>query len=188
MDRYSLLGHVAPGVTSQVENLATESLLYLLHRYRWVHESFEGMASSIGRNNLHGLSFDTQASMSDAARPDLRGTKTDGRSVLLVEVKFWAQLTPNQPVNYLRLLPSESGGMVLFMAPEARFETLWSELVLRCVAGGIELKGSEEQPPRFRSADSDFGMLSLVSWAFVLDFVRDHLLDSEQEQAAYEVW
>lgn len=33
MDLYSLLGHVAPGLTSRLENLAPESLLYILRRY-----------------------------------------------------------------------------------------------------------------------------------------------------------
>jgi hypothetical protein len=56
--------------------------------------------------------------------PDLVGATTDGTGVLLVESKFWAPLTPNQPIGYLRRLPVDREGMVLFIAPEGRYETL----------------------------------------------------------------
>ena len=40
LNQYSLLARVAPGLTSQLENLATESLLYLLQRYGEAREAF----------------------------------------------------------------------------------------------------------------------------------------------------
>ena len=42
----------------------------------------------------------------------------------MVESKFWAPLTPNQPIGYLRRLPVDREGMVLFIAPEGRYGTL----------------------------------------------------------------
>ena len=40
MNYYSLLARVAPSLTSQSENLATKSLLYILQRYGTAHEAF----------------------------------------------------------------------------------------------------------------------------------------------------
>ncbi len=45
LDHYSLLGHVAPGLTSQLENLATEALLYLLRRYGTARDAFADVVS-----------------------------------------------------------------------------------------------------------------------------------------------
>ena len=48
MDQYSLLAHVAPGLTSQLEKLATESLLYILRRYGEAREAFVDLALTVG--------------------------------------------------------------------------------------------------------------------------------------------
>ena len=46
-----------------------------------------------------------------------------------MEAKFWAGLTENQPNAYLARLPlDERPAVLLFVAPEARLETLWPEL------------------------------------------------------------
>ena len=46
-----------------------------------------------------------------------------------MEAKFWAGLTENQPNAYLARLPlDERPAVLLFVAPDARLETLWPEL------------------------------------------------------------
>ena len=53
-----------------------------------------------------------------------------GKVRLFVENKFWAPLTPNQPVAYLRALPDD--GMLAFIAPKDRIYSLWFELREQC--------------------------------------------------------
>jgi hypothetical protein len=48
LNQYSLLARVAPGLTTQFENLATESLLYLLEQYSEAREAFVDLASTVG--------------------------------------------------------------------------------------------------------------------------------------------
>jgi hypothetical protein len=110
LNQHSLLGHVALGLTLQVENLATESLLYLLRRYRTAHEAFVDLVSTIGYVPPSDLEFSTQVHMQHGSIPDLVGATADERGVLLVESKFWAPLTPNQLTGYLRRLSRPSLG------------------------------------------------------------------------------
>ena len=94
MNQYSLLGHVAPRMTSQMENFATESLLYLLRSYREAHKAFVELVSTIGYVPPSDLRFDTQVHMQHGNIPDLVGSTEDKTGVLLVESKFWAPLPP----------------------------------------------------------------------------------------------
>ena len=152
MNQYALLAHVAPGLTLQVENLATESLSYLLRRYRTAHEAFVDLVSTIGYVPPGDLEFSTQVHMQHGSIPDLVGATMDGTGVLLVESKFWAPLTPNQPAGYLRQLSEDRKGMVLFIAPVGRYEELWQQLVVRCQAEGWELRDGREVSPNWRGA------------------------------------
>jgi hypothetical protein len=189
LNQHSLLAHVAPGLTLQVENLATESLLYLLRKYRNAHEAFVHLVSTIGYVVLGDLEFSTQVRMQHGSIPDLVGATTDGTGVLLVESKFWASLTPNQPTGYLRRLPEDREGMVLFIAPEGRYEDLWQELVARCQAEGIQLKDETGEPPNWRAARiSEVSRLGYVSWSFALDHLEGRLEEAGEDRGAHEVW
>ncbi len=189
MDRYSLLGHLVPGIIAQRENVATESLLYLLRRYGTAHEAFVDLASTVGYAAPSALTFDTQVHMEHGNIPDLVGATADGEGVLLVESKFWAPLTPNQPTGYLRRLPEGGEGMVLFVAPEGRYQTLWPELVARCREEGIKLRDETGEPPNWRTVHtSGGGRLAFVSWSFVLDHLEGRLKGAEEDLGAHEIW
>ena len=73
LNQYSLLARVAPGLTSQLENLATKSLLYLLQRYGTAHEAFVDLVSTTGYEPPSDLKFSTQVYMQYGNIPDLVG-------------------------------------------------------------------------------------------------------------------
>jgi hypothetical protein len=172
LNQYSLLAHVAPGLTLQRENLATKSLLYLLRTYGEAHEAFIELLSTIGYVVPGDLKFSTQVRMQHGSIPDLVGATTDGTGVLLVESKFWAPLTPNQPTGYLRRLPTDREAMVLFVAPEGRYEELWQQLVARCHGEGLELgdergnrrTGARRVPQRAVGSLTPAGRSCWVTW------------------------
>ena len=85
MDRYSLLGHVAPSLTFRLENLATESLLHIMRRYGEAREAFMDLASDVAYAGPKDLTFDTQVRMQHGNIPDLVGGTTNGARVLLAE-------------------------------------------------------------------------------------------------------
>lgn len=189
MDRYSLLGHVAPGLTLQLENLATEALLYLLRRYGTAKDAFVDLVSATGHAAPGDLTFGSQVRMSHGSIPDLVGMTEDGRGLLLVEAKFWAPLTANQPVGYLRRLPEVGEGTVLFIVPEGGQEAIWQELSRRCRAAGLELGEEIADPPRWRAARvPGAGRLAVASWSRVLDLMEGRLEEAGESRGAHEVW
>lgn len=68
----------------------------------------------------------TQVSGEGGTRPDLVGLDPEGSECIMIEAKFWATRTANQPNAYLDRLPPH--GALLFVAPASGVESLWTEL------------------------------------------------------------
>ena len=94
----------------------------------------------------------------------------DGKERLLIELKFWAGLTGNQPVTYLERLPEDHGSTLLVVAPSLRIETLWPELKRRAREGmDVEL-GDDHGGSEVRLATVGTGrILMLASWRVLLE-------------------
>ena len=92
MKQNSLLAYVARDLTLQVENLATDSLLYLLCTYKKAREAFIELLSPMGYVAPDDLEFSTQVHMQHGSIPDLVGATTNGTGVLLVESKLRYQI------------------------------------------------------------------------------------------------
>lgn len=111
----SLFAHLALQFGSQPENLATEALGYVLQHSETARAAVRDLVRGLGSTIDDDLTYATQSSGEDLARPDLVGRSSTGAEPLLIEVKFWAGLTENQPVAYLARLPA--GGTLLMAAP-----------------------------------------------------------------------
>ncbi len=132
MQHDSLFGHLTGMFSSHPENVATEALNYILNHSSVAQRAFLQFVAQANVELPDTLLFRTQAVGDDDAIPDLVGTDSEARQVFLIEAKFWAGLTDNQPVTYLKRLPSQADGLLLFIAPALRFDTLWTELLRRC--------------------------------------------------------
>lgn len=122
----------------QVEPVLTDGLAHLLEHHA-VRAAFLGrllgpvpdLPADLPRVRLRAQGA------ADDSRPDLVGT-VDQRELLLIEGKLWAGLTPAQRGGYAARLAggaragshgaAGSVGMLLFVAPSGRTETLWAQL------------------------------------------------------------
>lgn len=168
----SLFGHLAIKFSSSPENLATESLLYILNQSLTAKQALIRYISKTGVNLDKDLLFQTQAKGSDQAIPDLVGINSQQQQVLIIEAKFWAGLTDNQPVTYLRRLPNNSECILMFLAPALRFQTLWAELIERCkrnnfIVAQTNLIDSELLSARINERQ----VLALGSWRSLLSVI-----------------
>ncbi len=112
MRKTSLLGHLVIKLTHQQENIATEALNHILNTSSTARKSFLRYIEQTSIK-FEDLKFSTQIVCKDKATPDvvstdknkaildLVGIDADGDKVLIIESKFWAGLTGNQPVAYL---------------------------------------------------------------------------------------
>lgn len=188
MQHDSLFGHFASR-SGQPENFATEALNYILNRSSTAKSAFLRFVAQSGAELPTDLMFRTQAAGDDKAIPDLIGMDLDSRQVLLVEAKFWAGLTSNQPITYLKRLPSDTDGLLLFVAPALRFDTLWAELLWRCRKEGFAVEHSRTVvSEEFRAINiGRTQVLALTSWRAVLAQVLRELETRREHDAASDV-
>ena len=117
-DNDTLLAYLSPWFTTQNENIAVEALGYILHKSSASREALDDVVRTGVRNVNPVAKVRTQASGQHGTRPDLVGVDEDKVERVLIEAKFWADLTPRQPVAYLDRLPSDGAAVLLFVAPD----------------------------------------------------------------------
>jgi hypothetical protein len=184
----TLFGHLALSFSSHPENLATEGLHYILSRSAEARRLFLQFLGQAGVSFGNDLVFTTQAADATGAIPDLVGKDEQGTEVAIIEAKFWAGLTERQPVAYLKRLPPSSG-LLAFVAPARRFESLWPELLTRCQnAWKGEVEVQDGQGADWRVARITGGRrLALTSWRAMLGKLRDGLQEAEETDRAADV-
>ncbi|MEZ4441137.1 MAG: hypothetical protein R3B72_18705 [Polyangiaceae bacterium] len=166
--RNSLFGHLALRFASHPENLATEALCFVLRGSPVASAALEGLFASLGVEAPPNLIWSTQAAGDDGSQPDLVGSDTDGRQPIIIEAKFWAGLTGNQPVTYLQRVPR--GGALAFVAPARRLDLLWRELVRRCNDAGVAAREKPTASSEVRRARVvDDRQLLVMSWRALID-------------------
>ena len=171
--RQTLLAQLSakvPGMRfSQTEDIAVEALGHILSNSRPAMKSVEDLLESHGSKIGPIKRVWTQVTGDAGERPDLAGTDEHGVERLLIEAKFWAGLTENQPVEYLSRLLSNPHSALLVVAPAARFESLWAELRRR-IQDAKTLKFQEGQrSDRVWTSQVGNGIsLLMTSWEVLL--------------------
>ena len=162
----SVLTHVVLNSSLSSELVATKSLAYILNAEKDIARAFIEIFREAG------IEFDPaiiQAELSDEdSRPDLTIHDDHGRVRALVENKFWAGLTEAQPISYLGILPENFPSALLFIVPQKRVTTVWSELKLRCRQAELEWENGHGTPTITWSRVGCKNLL-ITSWTHVLE-------------------
>lgn len=178
----TLLAHLSPSFTAQTENIAVEALGYVLNKYPGSREGLDDVVRSGVRNVNPVVEVRTQASALDGTRPDLVGVDEGGAERVLIEAKFWAELTPRQPHAYLDRLPDDGPAVLLFLAPEERIVSLWPVLRTRALEAGNTLSDVDAER-RCVSVEGTQRHLLLVSWTGLLDRMSARTRDEQDAEA-----
>ncbi len=172
----TLLGHLVTRFSNSPENLATESLTFLLNHSKSAQTAFIKYISHLTTLFPEDLIFETQnRSQEDISIPDFVGIDITGKPLVLGEAKFWAGLTENQPVTYIERMIQTKGIMVLFLSPAKRFPTLWPELLRRCQNAGLRSTVQQEKSNMNIALIDENQFLVLISWTSLLDYIRQSL-------------
>jgi hypothetical protein len=183
----TLFGHLVQRFSNSPENLATESLSFILNRSHVARDTFINFFEHLNIPLPQELRFETQASdNNDSGIPDLVGKNASGNIIFLGESKFWAGLTDNQPVTYLHRLIHANGNLLLFIAPAKRFSLLWPELRRRCSEAnliGEPINSAISEAKILQLQNKCF--LVLVSWRVLLNtFQQAFESEGEKEMLA----
>ena len=168
-DNSTLMAYLVPKLTVQVENAATDALAYILNRSAGSMQALNELLREGGFNIKPIARVATQVSYEDGSRPDMAGYDKGNAVRLLVEAKFWAALLEGQASGYAQQLDQSGPAALLFVAPELRFPTLWTEIRRQMAEqGGLELL---DAPPGVRRArvNGTERHVMLVSWVRLLD-------------------
>ena len=118
--------------TNSIEPIATQSLAYFLARSASARRAVQETVLAGGADVGTLESVWPEAVGQDGGIPDVACFDGDGTVRVLIENKFWANLTQHQPETYLSRLQKEGKpSALLFVAPEARIPLLWSEVCER---------------------------------------------------------
>ena len=161
--------------SNQYENIATDALAFILNSSESAKHGLMKLLRGINSDLPGNLQFCTQQTEGEA-RPDMRGD--DGMVTrVFIENKFWAGLTENQPVTYLKRLAEHPKSSVLLMVvPAAREATVWRELTRSLAESNISVSDRENSVGIFRSLGTNLGpTLALTSWARLLSAIEAEL-------------
>ncbi len=188
MTHDTLFGYLATRFSTHPENLATESLNFVLGKSEAARRAFVRFFRQSGASLPESLAFRTQARGEDQSIPDLVGCDSDGANVFIGEAKFWAGLTDAQPVTYIKSLPSGVDSILAFISPAKRMDSLWMELARRCKAAEIAFAEIPQVAPDLRIAElGDRRFLVLASWKSLLQSLDQALVTQHEHAAAADV-
>ena len=169
-DSNSLLAHLAYKFSGQTETTATEALGYILSRSEAARNALRDMLNIGGADVGPIARVATEVIGKKMERIDLSAYNAADEERILIEAKFWAGLTSNQPNTYIEKLPADDKpSALLFVAPEARLETLWPHIRGQAEMGGFVLdSGSETGDLRTAAIAESNRHLMLTSWRAML--------------------
>ncbi len=188
-DNDTLLSFIARKHTSDLEDVATNALFFILSRSDAARSALSHFLGD-ERGPLPVAKAQPWAAVAHGAEPDLACSDEDGKWVAFVEAKFWAQLTHHQPVTYWEELPDDRPAVLLFLAPEFRIDrgSLWDELVDQLHKKGHEL-GPSDRRKSLITAPAIVGQrrLMLASWHLLLDRMVERTKEDGDTQASFEI-
>lgn len=189
-DNDSLLSYIAVRRGVGLEDVATDALSFILNR----SDSAKAAMSNLLADESGPLPITKAASQAfleaTGAYPDMVMWATEDDLSAYVEAKFWAELTPNQPVTYWEALPADRRTVLVFLVPQARVDDdyLWDVLVGRLRDAGHELDAATRDENVISAASiGDQRRLMLTSWEHLLELMREMVERDGDGQAGFEI-
>ena len=163
----TLLAYLAPWID---ETVASKALAHILDSSE---ASREGLARLLKDGGVNVAAIDdvqTEVNGPGTGRVDIVcNSKGHAKPPVLIEVKFLAELTSNQPSGYLDwLLTDDEESVLLFVVPESRIGLLWPDLKNRAEQGGKKFVEVDAEH-RCMRVDGTRCHLMVVSWRTLLD-------------------
>ena len=164
----TLLAFLVSRFPGNTENIATEALRHIFDQSDASIEALNDVVQS-GVRGIHPIQkVMTQVVHADGTIPDIVGFDENGKERVLVEVKFWAELTANQPNGYLNRLPDDGPAVLVFLAPEDRVQSLWPQLRNRISGKPTDLVDIDAERKCVRVGSTQ-QYLMVVGWGSLLD-------------------
>ena len=180
-----LLADLVSSFPGRTEDIATEALCHIFrHSVACMKALNDVVKSGVRGVNLID-SVKTQVIGVDGTRPDLVCCDEPGQERVLIEVKFWAPLTANQPNGYIERLPQDGPAVLMFLVPDDRVRYLWPQLRKRVhELGPVKEIDAERRCVRISGSQRH---LMVVSWGSLLDAMAARSSDSGERSTVTQI-
>lgn len=176
----SLLGELAERFVTQKENLASEALNIILNKSKEANQAVCNVISKLDDRIEKKLKFTTQVhSSNDSAIPDLIGYNSQNKPVVIVEAKFWASLTKNQPETYISRLPYQTPSVLVFLAPQKRKYSLYMEIISRLNESELDFKENKDQNLDAITLNP-FHSICFLNWEEILQSIKNNVSEDSK--------
>jgi len=167
----SLLGQFYNRIRGSQEDIASEGLVYVLKQSLESRKVINQIVKANTGLIFSDLSYQTQNVGKDLERPDISGKDERGKEVLLIEAKFWASLTHNQPNGYLKRLKANT--VLIFLVPTLRTRTVFEEVKTRMLEENKDLEiDTENLRIVIKSSNKH---IFIKSWNEVLNSIKSKI-------------
>ena len=172
----SLLGQFYTRIKGSQEDIASEGLTYVLKRSSAARQALSKIIQMDSGLIFENINYSTQNVGEKLERPDISGIDEEGKEVIILEAKFWASLTDNQPVEYLRRLGENS--VLMFIVPNLRVRPVFNELQMRLA--NAEINCVPDNANHSFSLDNNRTLI-VKTWNEILQTIRLHLVQAHEQ-------
>jgi len=176
----SLLGQFFTSIKGSQEDIASKSMAYILEKSNSAKNAVSNLIMNKTNLEINNIKYLTQNIGNNRERPDLSGIDNQGIEKIIIEAKFWASLTHNQPVEYLRRLKENS--VLIFICPKLRELSLFDELETKLNESKMEYKKNNNL-----IIVENNKYVFIVDWMYILGIIKQSLLENNENNYASDV-
>jgi len=176
----SLLGQFFTKIKGSQEDIASNGLVYILNSSEYARKILKDYIFDKTNINIGDVNYLTQSTGNKLERPDISGINKEGNEKIIIEAKFWASLTKNQPIEYLNRLTENS--VLLFICPKLREIALFNELKYRLENAELSINTYENKVQLDNNK-----ILIITNWAFLLNYIKNMLNDNNEKLLVSDV-
>ena len=176
----SLLGQFFSRIKGSQEDIASEGIVYILESSKSARDAINIFIYNNTGISLNNINYISQSVGENKERPDISGIDENGNEVIIIEAKFWASLTGNQPNEYLRRLKENS--VLLFVCPKLRAISLASEIETRLKNDNIAYEYTQN-----RYAVGKNKYIFITDWSTILATIKNTLVNNDERALISDV-
>jgi len=169
----SLLGQFFSRIKGSQEDIASEGIVYILESSKYARDAISIFIYNNTGISLNNINYISQSVGENKERPDISGIDENGNEVIIIEAKFWASLTGNQPSEYLKRLKENS--VLLFVCPKLRAISLASEIETRLKNDNITYGYIQN-----RYVIDKNKYIFITDWSSILETIKTALLNNNE--------
>ena len=179
----SLLGQFYNRIKGSQEDIASESLTYILKESIRARQTINQIVTLNTGLIFTDLTYKSQNVGEKLERPDISGFDETGKEVLLIEAKFWASLTSNQPNEYLNRLGEKS--VLIFLVPSLRIRAIYEEVYNRIKEKYFDIETDPENLKIKLIQNNKF--IIIKDWNEILNTIKSELVQENNHSLISDI-